>query len=41
MIETQRLTEERLYVVAAGNVALSLLCGINAGYLWQRIGAHL
>jgi fluoride exporter len=41
VIETERLAEERLYAVAAENVALSLLFGLAAGYLGQWIGAHL
>jgi CrcB protein len=41
MIETQRLTEERQYAVAAGNIALSLLLGLAAGSVGQWIGGHL
>jgi len=41
MIETQRLAEERVYVVAARNIVVSLLFGVTAAYLGQWIGAHL
>jgi CrcB protein len=41
MIETQRLAEQRQYGVAAANIALSVGFGLAAGYVGQRIGAHL
>jgi len=41
MIETQRLAEERVYVVAARNIAVSLLLGPTAAFAGQWIGAHL
>ena len=41
MLETQRLTEERQYRMAAVNVIVSLALGIAAAALGRRLGAQL
>jgi fluoride exporter len=41
MLETQRLTEERQYVKAALNIAVSLVLGVAAAELGRLIGAQL
>ena len=41
MLETQRLTEDRLYLRAVVNVVASLVIGVAAAALGRAIGAHL
>jgi fluoride exporter len=41
MLETQRLTEERLYRKAVLNIVVSLVLGVAAAELGRLIGAHL
>jgi fluoride ion exporter CrcB/FEX len=41
MLESQRLVEDGEFVIAAGNVLLSLFVGLGAMALGRFIGAHL
>jgi fluoride exporter len=41
MLESQRLTEERQYRKALLNIVVSLVLGVTAAWLGERIGAHL
>lgn len=41
MFETQRLTEERRVWSAAGNIAVSVVCGLTAAALGLWLGAQL
>ncbi len=41
MLETQRMTEERKWVAAIANVAVSLVLGVAAAALGRLIGAQL
>src|SRR5580698_7901089 len=41
MLETQRLTEERQYRMAAVNIVVSLVLGVAAAALGRLIGGHL
>jgi CrcB protein len=40
MFETHRLDEERQYVSAAANIAISLVLGVAAAALGRTIGVH-
>ncbi|TDL09834.1 fluoride efflux transporter CrcB [Mycolicibacterium obuense] len=41
MLETQRLSEERQLISALANIGVSVVCGLFAAWLGQRLGAAL